>query len=119
MGFFNSTVLYKAIQKDDIDTVKLLLENPKIDVNIKAILNHVFIFLSNYKFILFSYRSKSIFFFKDEETWILTHLFMVILKFLFRYLNKISNSFGFIMFQIFVLMKFLYVFLMKHHYILP
>lgn len=38
--YLNKTALHIAIQKNNVEIVKLLLEMPGIDVNIPLILNH-------------------------------------------------------------------------------
>ena len=50
MGFFNQTALFAAVKKRNIDLVKFLLSNDKIDVNAMIILILVLYLIQNYIF---------------------------------------------------------------------
>ena len=40
--WFSKTALYLAIEKENIEIVKLLLNNDQLDINLKYILNMIF-----------------------------------------------------------------------------
>ena len=50
MSLFYRTALSIAIEKGDIEIIKLLLSNPNIDPNIKLIKTHFILFYSTYLF---------------------------------------------------------------------
>lgn len=48
------TVLYLAVKKANIEIIKLLLQNDKLDINAISIFNEKIIFLMKFYFILFN-----------------------------------------------------------------
>lgn len=40
--FLNKTALHLAVERNNLDIVRLLLQNPQINVNIKTILSSIF-----------------------------------------------------------------------------
>ena len=56
--YFNKTALYLAVEKENIEIVKLLLTHNKLDINLGYILNIIFI---KFKIIFFNYIQNHIF----------------------------------------------------------
>ena len=54
----NKALLHIAVEKENTEIVKLLLNNPQIDVNIKYIFNYLFLFNSNSNFLI-TFKSTS------------------------------------------------------------
>lgn len=49
---FQKTALFIAVENQNLDIIKLLLDHPNIDVNIKSVFNYINNTISNLKLLL-------------------------------------------------------------------